>query len=456
LLYALILLVVAVPWVRQARLNRIPDLGEPFDVRAFQDGGSDDAFPLYREAFSRYVAPSRAAKPDRSLPLFYDVMDVRLNSGWASPEVKAWIGANLEALALWRRATERSGLGYVPFDRRGFGAEWYDAGDGTDTKTGKHSSLRVDDPERGMLRWLASREAVRLEQDGDLAGAWNWHRAVLRYSRHVGMRSLFADRLQAVELHRLACEQGESWASDPQVDAGMLRRALDDALALSAMTPPLSDAIKADYLEAANLLEHPPGQLLNRVVDDFKGSAPAPFPGTPFYRQRAPGYWGQSGIETEGDPYVQYLPGILAQATYYFDGEPERSRRLLRQVYTNWLAHCNKPLAQRPPTMTDLNLFLAPPSSPGMLPAEDIVRELASPGLARHVLPRWVELQTALDRERSRQARLVVNLAGELYQRERGNRPASPRLLVGLYLTELPEGFVDEAPTQSPAPSTSR
>jgi hypothetical protein len=76
--------------------------------------------------------------------------------------------------------------------------------------------------------------------------------------------------------------------------------------------------------------------------------------------------------------------------------------------------------------------------------------ELDRAGPARHVLPRWTELQKPLEDERSRQARLVVTIAGELYRRERGKRPASPRELVGPYLTELPFGFVDEKPGGSP------
>jgi hypothetical protein len=79
--------------------------------------------------------------------------------------------------------------------------------------------------------------------------------AALRYSRHVGMRTIFADRLQAVALHRAACDRAEHWAADVRVDATMLRRALADALDVGAMAPPLSDTLKADYLEALFLLE---------------------------------------------------------------------------------------------------------------------------------------------------------------------------------------------------------
>jgi hypothetical protein len=120
-------------------------------------------------------------------------------------------------------------------------------------------------------------------------------------------------------------------------------------------------------------------------------------------------------------------------------------------VYTNWLFHCDEPIAVLSRTVTDLKLFSGGAIIPGMLPAAELVTELDRAGPARHVLPRWTELQKPLEDERSRQARLVVTLAGELYLRERGKRPASSRELVGPYLTELPYGFVDEKPNATPA-----
>ena len=76
----------------------------------------------------------------------------------------------------------------------------------------------------------------------------------------------------------------------------------------------------------------------------------------------------------------------------------------------------------------------------------DLVGELDRAGPARHVLPRWIELQKPLRDERSRQARLVVTLAGELYLRDRGKRPASAQELVGPYLSEAARRIRDEEP----------
>jgi hypothetical protein len=446
ILYALLALVICIPLVRNARLSRISDPIDPFDVAAFRDAGSDDAFPLYQEAFSRYQAPSRQPTAGSSVPLFNRVMDVRFNSAYATPDVQAWISSNTEARDLWKRATAKPSLSYHPWDERGFGAEWDDTGEGVDPKTGKHISLRVEIPERGLLRWLGEREAMRLEKEGDLAGAWNWHKAALRYSRHVGMRTIFADRLQAVALHRQACDRAEHWAADVRVDATMLRRALADALDVGTMAPPLSDSLKADYLEALFLLDHPPLSLVNEVLEDYKGSGQRPSPESPVPRRRLHSGRGNDGFEGEGDRFRRYLPDLRAQATYYLSGEPERSKRLVRQVYTNWFVHCDEPVSGQSRTATDLKLFSGPAFVPGVLAAVDLASELDRAGPARHVLPRWAELQKPLQDERSRQDRLVVRIAGELFLRERGKRPASAQELVGPYLTDLPYGYVDEKP----------
>ena len=449
--YALLALAICTPLVRKARLSRIPDLGDPFDVTAFRQGGNDDAFPLYHEALARFQMPPRQPPAGSSIPLYNSVMAIRFNSGYAPPEVEAWIASNREARDLWLQATARPALSYHPWDARGFGAEWDDAGEGIDPKTGKHIALRVDIPERGLLRWLGEREALRLEKAGDLAGAWTWHNAALRYSRHVGMRTIFADRLQAVALHREACDRAELWASDARVDAAMLRRALADALVIGTMASPLSDAVKADYLEAMLLLDHPPLSLVNQVLEDFKGPGQPASADPPLPRRRSHFGRGNDGFEKEGDRIRRYLPDLLAQATYYLNGEPERSKRLVRQVYANWLIHCDEPIAMLSRTVTDFKLFSGSVIVEGMLPAAEIANELDRAGPARHVLPRWTELQKPLEDEQSRQARLVVTLAAELYFRERGKRPASPHDLVGPYLTGLPYGFVEEKPNATPA-----
>ena len=424
-------------------MSRTRDPGDPFDVAAFRDGGSDDAVPIYQQSLARYQAPPKRPPPGSSTPIYNSVVAVRFQSAYASPDVLAWIASNREARDLWLRTTERPGVRYHPWDGRGFGDRARQQR-GPRYQDRKTCVPAIDDLDRGMLRWLGEHEAARLEHAGDLAGAWTWHNAALRYSRHVGTRTIFADRLQGVLLHRAACERVEAWAADDQVDAAMLRRALVDAQAVGAMTPPLSDAIKADYLEAMLLLDHPPLWLVNRVLDDFRSEGETPHSEPPWPRPRSQWGRGNDGFEDQGDRFQRYLPDLPAQATYYFNGEPERSKRLVRQAYANWLTYCDLPLSQQPRTTTKFHFFVDPPGVfRQRLPAAALAEELNLPGPARHVLPRLTELQQALRDEQSAQARFIVTLAEELYCREHGKRPSSARELVGVYLDELPEGFVE-------------
>lgn len=82
----------------------------------------------------------------------------------------------------------------------------------------------------------------------------------------------------------------------------------------------------------------------------------------------------------------------------------------------------------------------APPASRALPPAE-LSRWLDSSLLAGRFYRGIGKFHPQIDRERSRQARLVVHLASELYRRERGEPPPSPEALVGPYLKALPERF---------------
>ena len=199
------------------------------------------------------------------------------------------------------------------------------------------------------------------------------------------------------------------------------------------MAPPLSDAVKADYLEAMLLLDHPPLRLVNQVVEDFKGSSDRTTSDPPLPRQRSHQGRGNDGFEGDGDRFRRYLPDLQAQVTYYPQwraGAEAQTARAARWPPELELVHCDEPISVQFRTMSDLNLFSGPPNAPGMLAAPELVSELDRAGPARHVLPRWTDLQKPLSDERSRQAKLVVVIAGELYLREHGKRPASAQELI--------------------------
>ena len=200
-LYALLALVICTPLVRKARLSQIPDLGDPFDVAAFRDGGSDDAFPSVPGGLVAVPRPVAGGLPRTRYLYFNRVLAVRSNSGYATPG-----SPGLDRLQ--SRGQRPVAAGDRPARPELSSLGWCEVSGPSGSTPGRLSTSRPANtypsasmtPERGLLRWLGEHEAMRLEKEGDLAGAWTWHNAALRYSRHVGMRTIFADRLQAVPL----------------------------------------------------------------------------------------------------------------------------------------------------------------------------------------------------------------------------------------------------------------
>jgi hypothetical protein len=373
---------------RSSALRGLPDVGDPFDVAAYRAAAADDAAPLYRQALARYRRPGPSLR--RELERF------ARGQGRFTPSVLAWIDDNREALELWRQAADRRG------------------------PAGAADAVRELD--RGFLPWVARVKARRLRWAGDAAGAWAWHRAGLRFNRHVARLSDRDGRLAAMRQLRTLCERASEWAQDPRVDAPLLRRALADVQDVAAMTPPLSDLLKAQYLDAMATLDDPPARLVEEVRDEFLAAGGA-------------------------DLWYRYLPPYW-RAAWFLGHEPERSRRLVRLVFANWLAYCDRPPSGRPALLTSprIDLFAAA-GTPG---PRDLLRRVAAPCLAGHVLERWGPIEVDFDDERSRQALLVVAVAEQLYIRERGEPPDSPEALVGPYLPALPDGYDSPTPPAGP------
>src|SRR5262249_480385 len=132
--------------------------------------------------------------------------------------------------------------------------------------------------------------------------------------------------------------------------------------------------------------------------------------------------------------------------------EPERSRRVIRLLFANWLAHVGRPGQRKPPARARFPL----PNRTGDVLLDRVSRD--APAGARALSPQEVAswLVTTNDaklafrygfmawpnvrrREQRSHRELLVLLAGEIYRRERGARPPSDEALVGTYLKSLPD-----------------
>ena len=391
---------------RATTLIGLPDIGDPFDVAAYADAVVPDdrnAFVLYR------LAAEKSVRTPPGLPL---------NWLQAPPEVvaereKLWLAANKEALAIWRRGTERpDALFLAPRS-----VTWV-------------TPLTVAQQLRDFAR-LATVEAGLAKAAGDPSAALDWHLAVLRSSRHVGRRGTTIERLIGIALHARASAAILHCAADPGLETASVRRALEAAVAAGEAAVPTSETYKCEYIVCMNTLADP------NLLDLAKLVSPPPPP--------AP--WPSPAVRRSFDATRRILKR-----------EPERSRRVLRLIVANRLAGSDLPATLRPkllgspeatpndPSTSLINdLYDLDPTAPAAaraLPPAELVRWYESTIYAKilHSSPSAFEAQIA--RERANQANLVISLANELYKRERGDYPDRAEDLVGAYLKALPEGHI--------------
>ena len=221
----------------------LPDIGDPFDVaafRAFRVPEDQDAFVLLRKAQAKLLGPIanlpvavRKAGPDR----------------WskAPAELREWVTANRDVLEMFRDASQRpDGLlhpTFAPIDR--------------------HVYLYLGD-----FKSLALLEASRLEEQGDMAAAWIWYRAVLRMRVHIMRRGAVFQRLVAGWSCGGVHERIATWAADRRTEVPLLRQALDDLRACEPRPEWDAFSLKVDYLFLMSELDDEWGQVQHGDVAD--------------------------------------------------------------------------------------------------------------------------------------------------------------------------------------------
>ena len=280
------------------------------------------------------------------------------------------------------------------------------------------------------FRLLTLLKASQLEEQGNMAGAWDLYRAMMRTIHHVGMHGNVYRRNMVQRWHRDLRNRLMTWADDKRTTPALLRRAIDDVAACEALAPSEQDSLKAGYLAASELLDSPinPGHEVPLV--------------------RFKQFW---------HPEYQLNPEQI-QALWdgwrFFRREPERSQRLIRLITANRLAYLDLPADIRPkpdPEVASFDFYrFGPPAPP---PAR---------ALSPEALDRWFD--TAYDAqkilglidasgiqtvEQADHLDFLVLLGTELYHRDHGIDPPTPETLVGPYLKSLPFNSLPQRPTPS-------
>ncbi len=417
--FGLIAFVGVAVW-RMWSTDDLPDIGDPFDVaealRRVNLPDDQNAYAVYA------TIPSSRSSPWKVFP---NVDFSTLTWSVAKSEIRAFVEQQRPSLEKWREGSDRPDALYQQPE-----------------ETAGNQAVPTLTQDMRDLAILGALEGSRLEEAGAMSQAWDWYRAMLRFSRLVGRHG--GSRYLGARLHEPATGRILHWAADPRVDASQLRKALDDTLAADALTPPFSEAIKLEYLGLS-------GSDGPRVLRDFGIPLP-PLPGG----ENGPMQQMASLVGAGGSARVSWL---LA------NNNVERSRPAIRLLYANWLAQIDRPASKRAPVAIEDPVLIyaadpiAPPAARTVVP-ELLAKAIQRNAYARAILyvdhahhhpfrpPQW-EGNGLLARERRRRSALIVRLAAELYRREQGAAPATAGALLGRYLKELPEGLApgDPIPT---------
>jgi hypothetical protein len=413
-----LLAMIAVPplwWSLQ--LVGLPDIGDPFDVEAFQKF----TIPDDRNAFVPYLEAA-----DRLRPLIASSKEhaekIDLNAPWsrADPAVRRWVEENHEAMDLYRRGTERP--------------------DALDPALPSDIDSAKMDKALRSFHHLALLEASRLEERGEMADAWTWYRAALRTTYHMTLHAPFSMRLRAEGRNGKIRRSVSKWAVDPRTPPALLRRALDDVVACGSFTPSDSYTIKVGY------------PFDERAIEGSES------PGRQLLIARLTAALTTQSFQPDTD-HIR----ALADAWRFWRREPERSRRVMRLAIANRLAYLELPPDQRPDPDPGVSGPFAlyspgPESPPGARTLSPVAlgRWLSTALDAREMVSIWdTSFRTLRLRERANHRALVVFLASELYRRDHKTDPPSDEALVGPYLKELPDDGRGDGPVASRPPAES-
>ena len=416
---------VLIAW-RLTALLGLPRAKDSFDMaafRAFEVPAERDAFDIYPVAAARF---KRFANPDD----WFGPLEAAVGRGWqaAGKEAQSWLIENREALDLWRQAADRPETSLrIP--------------GGRDLLSGSTGAPFT------ALFLLSQLEASRRETAGDPEGAWAWHRACLRMIRHAQDYDPLRRAADFQQLFSHVLNGVKRWAEDPRIGAPLLRKALNDAQALDTPATRGSAALELEYLWIARTLANPPPELVEQAWSD---------------------------LCSDGDDLLWYrhLP-LFHESRWFIRNEPERSLRVARLVFANLIAGCEEPssLWSSSATWAPISAGGAPLllyTSPGGSVAPTPVEGLTAPELCNwyastllfrrlynnNLCHKLSAYDSYMVRRRADHARLIVNLAKELYAREHGgHRPTSSRDLLGPYLKALPEIDLEldwEKPNQAP------
>jgi hypothetical protein len=403
---------LAIWWLNS--LNGLPDIGDPFDVEAFRGFN----LPHEQNGFTYLQRADQKLTPFPGLPRTVGSSVWDFSWSKADPKVRAWVEANREALELLHQGADQSdAILDLAADPEHF---WSDSVNPT------------------ALSILALLEGARRQEGGDTARAWDCYRSVLRMTAHFSRRRL-TNPVRVNTVCGWLWQRLAAWSADPRTTIPQLKSALGEALQTEPRPEWDSFALKIGYIEIMNMMIRPM---------------------TEHDQIRVEGEWTYRLDDMQLPTDI--IESIKA-ARRFLLREPERSRRVVRLLWANWLAHVEAGDPRRPavrallPGLAPVSLPLYPvspdaPAGARALPPPKIASWLVATRDVKLIMEEgdvMLMLRHYLYQRACR--KLVIMLATEIYRRERGALPPADEALVGTYLKSLPDdGSADLADEMTP------
>ena len=270
------------------------------------------------------------------------------------------------------------------------------------------------------------------QDSGDMAGAWDCYRAILRMYAHLRRRERLKIACVPTSMHGELQQRLAKWAADPRTTIPQLRRALEEVVACRPRPEWDAFTLKREYLDLMQFLDgpvNPPSEQIEEELTYRLGECqlPADLMATAPRHQRA----ARPRARTQPPRHPITLCQLAGTC-----GEPRPAATPAGGAKALLTSHSGRPALR--------SILSAPTHRPapaavtaggGKLAGHDQRCQSGLPVSAgKGAL--WPAVR---QREQRGYRELLVLLASELYHRERGTLPPSEDALVGTYLESLPD-----------------
>jgi len=399
-LLCLLVLLIAPCAFRAMCITRMPLVEEPFDpvpLLEFELPHAENAFTHYKAAMALIPSPD---------PVAQEALEKVMEHGWemSTPELEQFLKDNEVAVVDFRRGAKLSRSLSSPLATR----------DAITPLTMQVKMMRH--PPRVAVA-IACRHMTR----GEYEEAWKLLHDVFRASGHASQYSDLTARLTDQVVFSEAAWQLQQWAAGDSVTAEDLRTARQQFQEAWKLHPPYSESLKVQYVTLLNTFD----QMANMFM------------------------FAESG--------EQWLYFRMCTSLLWVMGEPELNERALRFWLQNHLPFVDKEPWERPP-MDSHELFFDAPSaltvSGAVIPVEEAAKTLQASPTISSLLPNFVNVMKAHDRQLARYRVCVCVLAAQEYRRDHGNFPATLTDLVPKYLDRIPRDPYEDSPLKYRAKPT--